>query len=68
MEQILFTATQKNPEVFNNYIMQQFTVDDNDMILPPLADRDYPDIKDLIITSHQVKNILSTLLQRINWM
>ena len=31
------------------------------MILPPLADRDYPDIEDLLITSDQVKNILSTL-------
>ena len=31
------------------------------MILPPLADRDYPDIEDLLITSDKVKNILSTL-------
>ena len=31
------------------------------MILPPLADRDYPEIEYLIITSDQVKNILSTL-------
>ena len=31
------------------------------MILPPLADRDYPDIEDLLFTSDQVKNILSTL-------
>ena len=31
------------------------------MILPPLADRDYPDIEDLKITSDQVKHVLSTL-------
>ena len=28
---------------------------------PPIADRDYPDIEDLLITSDQVENILSTL-------
>ena len=31
------------------------------MILPRLADRDYPDIEDLLITSELVKNILPTL-------
>ena len=51
----------KKAEVFINYFIQQSTVDDNDMILPPLADRDYPDIEDLLITSDQGKNILSTL-------
>ena len=35
MEQILFTTTQKKTEVLNNYFIQQSTVDDNDMILPP---------------------------------
>ena len=51
----------KKAEGVNNYFIQQSTVDDNDMILPPLADHDYPDIEDLLITSDQVKNILSTL-------
>ena len=44
----------KKAEVFNNYFIQQSTVDVNDMILPPLADRDYPDIEDLLINSDQV--------------
>ena len=37
------------------------TIDNKDMILPPLTDRDYADIEDLLITSDQVKNILATL-------
>ena len=60
----------KKAEVFNNYFIQQSTIDDNDMILPPLADREYPDIEDLLITSDKVKNIIIVYftLQQINWM
>ena len=37
---------------------------------PPLADRDYPDIEDLLITSDKVKNIIIVYfrLQQIIWM
>ena len=55
------TIHDNSKKVFNNYFILQSTVDDNDMVLPPLADRDYPDIEDFLITSDQVKNILSTI-------